>query len=435
MEIKVSVIMAVYNGEKYIEQALNTIITQTLKEIEILCVDDGSTDNTIEILKKYEKKDRRIRILRHLEKTDGAAEARNMGMDAAKGEYLSFLDADDFFKPDMLEKAYVRAKKTNAEVVVFDAYIYNDDTEMVCSERFLLNRQKTPNLKEFTPTECSKTLFRITVGTAWNGLFSHAMVTKNKLRFASIHHTDDQVFVYMAYALANKIAILPERLLYYRKNVPRSQSANAHLHPEAGYMAPYMLMQELKKRGIYEKYKIAVAELALEIAFWHITGMTNVENFHKLYFAMKDTYMRELGILELSKNDIQDKQLLLWRDFVMENAPEEYLLKWNSITLREKSLMIPKLSPQAKVAIYGAGDNGFAVFDFLVRLRICKVVAWVDRDYENIGFPIQCPEALQHITFDYVFIAIKADNVYKAVKTFLMEMKIPENKIHWIPEV
>lgn len=439
MEIKVSVIMAVYNGEKYIRQALDTVTMQTLKEIEIICVDDGSVDGTMEILKEYEKKDSRIRILSHPEKTDGAAEARNMGMDAARGEYLSFLDADDFFEPDMLEKAYGRAKEAGAEVVVFDAFVYHENTKFAASEGWVLRRQEMPNLREFKPTECPKTLFRITLGAAWNALFSRKMVETNDIRFVSINHTDDQVFVYTAFAMANKIAVLPERLIYYRRNIPGSQSSNAHLHPEAGYMASYMLMQELKKRGIYEKYKIAVGQLALEIFLWHIERMTDVENFHKLYFAIQNRYMKQLGILELTENDIQDKRMLLWRDQIMSSTPEEYLLKWNAVRFAGADVdgedKLPKLSVQAKVAIYGAGVIGFQLFNYLLNGHINKVVAWADQNYKKIGFPVQSPEVLKYTEFDHVLIAIRAKSVYREVKEYLMEIGIPENKIEWVPSL
>ena len=127
-EIKVSVVMAVYNAERYLRQALGSVCAQTLKEIEIICVDDGSTDGSMEILKEFAGQDDRIKILQHLEKTDGAAAARNMGLQAAKGEYLSFLDADDWFEPDMLEKAYEKASLQELDVLIFDAYVYREAT-------------------------------------------------------------------------------------------------------------------------------------------------------------------------------------------------------------------------------------------------------------------------------------------------------------------
>lgn len=439
MEIKVSVIMAVYNGEKYLRQALDTVIAQTLKEIEIICVDDGSVDGTMEILREYEKKDARIRVLRHLEQTDGAAEARNMGMDVAKGEYLSFLDADDFFEPDMLEKAYNRAKEADAEVVVFDAFVYHENTKFAASEGWILRRQEMPNLREFKPEECTKTLFGITMGAAWNVLFSRKMVEINGIRFVSVNHTDDQVFVYMAFAMARKIAVLPKRLIYYRKDIPGSQSSDVYLHPEAGYMAPYMLVQELRKKGLYEKYKISLAKRALEIAIWHMEQMYDVERFHKLYFAMQDRYMKELGILELTENDLQDKHMLKWRDLVMSSTPEEYLLKWNSRRYvggnTNNGNKLTKISTKAKIAIYGAGVIGFDLFNYLLNARNNKLVAWVDKNYENIGFPVQSPEVLKHTEFDNVLIAIQSENVYREAKDFLMNMGVPESKIGWVPRI
>ena len=93
---KVSVIIPVYNVEQYLRECLNSVIKQTLKEIEIICVDDGSTDNSLDILKEYAEKDHRITII--TQKNLHAGVARNAGLSIAKGEYLSFLDSDDFFE-------------------------------------------------------------------------------------------------------------------------------------------------------------------------------------------------------------------------------------------------------------------------------------------------------------------------------------------------
>ena len=106
-EIKVSVIIPIYNACRYIRPALDSVISQTLQEIEIICVDDGSTDTSLDMLKIYQKQDSRIRIIT---KTNGGpALARNNGLARARGEYVAFLDADDFCEIDMLEKLYNRA--------------------------------------------------------------------------------------------------------------------------------------------------------------------------------------------------------------------------------------------------------------------------------------------------------------------------------------
>ena len=118
--IKVTVVVAVYNSERYLRQTLDSILAQTLQEIEIICVDDGSVDSSLSILKKYACLDDRLIVLEQTEQSDGAGKARNLGLIHAHGQYLAFLDSDDFFEPDMLEKAYDKAIKTQSDIVIYD---------------------------------------------------------------------------------------------------------------------------------------------------------------------------------------------------------------------------------------------------------------------------------------------------------------------------
>lgn len=115
--IKVSVIIPVYNSAQYLTKCIESMLNQTLKEIEIICVDDGSTDESLAIIKNYKKLDSRIKILTQENKYAGVA--RNNGMRIAKGEYLFFLDSDDFSSDTLLEKVYFKGKDTNADVVFF----------------------------------------------------------------------------------------------------------------------------------------------------------------------------------------------------------------------------------------------------------------------------------------------------------------------------
>ena len=114
MGTKVSVILPVYNVSDYLRQCMDSIVGQTLKDIEIICVDDGSTDDSLAILKEYEAKDQRVKVIQQA--NAGAGAARNKGLEIATGEYLSFLDSDDFFEPDMLEKAIPKRKKKNWQI-------------------------------------------------------------------------------------------------------------------------------------------------------------------------------------------------------------------------------------------------------------------------------------------------------------------------------
>ncbi len=122
---KVSVIIPVYNVEPYLKQCMDSVVGQTLKDIEIICVDDGSTDGSLDILKEYATEDSRIQIIE--QKNAGAGAARNNGMRHATGKYLSFLDSDDFFEPRMLEKAYDLAEKDQADFVAYKSDQYHTE--------------------------------------------------------------------------------------------------------------------------------------------------------------------------------------------------------------------------------------------------------------------------------------------------------------------
>ena len=124
---KISIIMPVYNCENYLSECLDTLINQTLKEIELICVDDESTDSSLKILKEYQKKDPRIKVIK--KKHSNAGESRNIGMEKAKGEYFLFLDSDDFFDLDLCKKTYERAKANDLDILLFGAYTYDNQTK------------------------------------------------------------------------------------------------------------------------------------------------------------------------------------------------------------------------------------------------------------------------------------------------------------------
>lgn len=122
--IKVSIIVAVYNVEMYLERCLESLVNQTLKDIEIICINDASTDGSGSLLRKYEKKDERIRVI-ELKKNLGAANARNQGIDTARGKYILVVDADDYLEIDAASYLYEKSEHIQADMCFFRAYIHN----------------------------------------------------------------------------------------------------------------------------------------------------------------------------------------------------------------------------------------------------------------------------------------------------------------------
>lgn len=136
---KVSIIMPIYNAEKYLRECMDSVINQTMKDIEIICVNDGSKDSSMDILRYYESLDSRITIIN--KENEGAGQARNDGMRMATGDYLLFLDADDFFELDMVEKAYNSIEDNEADVCIFNGDKYNTESGKFEKKENLLRKK------------------------------------------------------------------------------------------------------------------------------------------------------------------------------------------------------------------------------------------------------------------------------------------------------
>ena len=143
-DIKVSVVMPVYNVQEYLSQCLDSIINQTYKNIEVICINDGSTDNSIYVLKEYAKLDDRIKIFS--QENQGQGISRNKGIKYAKGEYILFVDPDDWIEITAIEKIIMAFKKTNAKVLQFDFLTYLEESNTYCQGTSLASLQKEHNI-------------------------------------------------------------------------------------------------------------------------------------------------------------------------------------------------------------------------------------------------------------------------------------------------
>lgn len=210
--VKVSVLVPVYNVEGYLRQCLDSIIGQTLSDIEIICVNDGSTDGSLEILREYERRDVRIKIID--KPNGGLPSARNEGLDAASGEYISFVDSDDYIQPNMLETLYKNAGKTNAEIVICGANVFPEDPRAngwvyaVLSpwEKFY---EKCDNELLFENPAVRPFI--------WRTFVKKALIDRNDFRLnENIHIGEDNAFQLRIYPRANGISVIPDKLYNYR---------------------------------------------------------------------------------------------------------------------------------------------------------------------------------------------------------------------------
>lgn len=291
---KVSVIIPVYNVEQYLRECLDSIVNQTLKEIEIICIDDGSTDSSLDILKEYATKDKRITIITQNNLYAGVA--RNAGLTVAKGEYLSFLDSDDFFELTLFEETYNIAQKEKSEIV-FYKYTYYDDKSKTKERETGISKKYTSKQIYTTKTKKLKNdLFRICDHTPWNKLINRELVTKEKIYFQSLKSSNDTYFAFLVLACSKKISLYYKSLLYYRYDREGSLVKSRDKFPFGFYYAYTGLHHTLEEKNLYATYKKTFLTSFLCTSLWTISktdlAQEDVKNL------IRDKIIPEYKILE-----------------------------------------------------------------------------------------------------------------------------------------
>lgn len=279
----VTVIVPVYNQEKYIGQCIESILAQSLQEIEIICVDDGSTDKSKEILEKYAEQDKRIHIF--YQENAGAGAARNYGLREATGKYLSFLDSDDFFEPDMLLNAYKQAEKDKADFVIFESDKYQTDEDKYVPNPWALKRADIPPYTPFSYRQLTDNIFETMVGWAWDKLFLHSFVTEHELWFQEQRTTNDMLFVFSALTAAKRISVVYKVLAHQRRGNKKSLSNTRERSWTCFYNALIALREWLNRKGIMWEVERDYINYALHFSLW---------NYNTLAKPMKDKLGRKL---------------------------------------------------------------------------------------------------------------------------------------------
>ena len=297
--VDVSVIIPVYNASKHLEECIRSVCAQTLPNIEIICVDDSSTDNSLEILHQLAKEDPRIVVL--AQENAGAGAARNRGLETAKGKYLSFLDADDFFDPQMLEKAFVKAEEDQAELVVFKADFYNEKLHTFSPCIYGVRESMLPAHRPFAGVEIEKDIFKTVVGWAWDKLFLADFVRENNLLFQEQRTSNDLLFVFSALVKAQRITTLPDILAHQRRHAGSTLSVTREQSWMCFYDALIALRDQLKAWGLYERFEQDYINYALHFSLWNLNTLSDPTK-KKLYNQLRNGWFKELGIVAYPKD-------------------------------------------------------------------------------------------------------------------------------------
>lgn len=252
---KFSVIIPVYNVENYLSECLDSVINQSLFDIEIICVNDGSKDRSREILTEYQKRDSRILIIDKI--NGGLSSARNAGLKVATGDYIVFLDSDDYIALNTCERLYYEVLEHSPDIIVFGSHFfpgYTQNNPWLIQNLSVRNRNYTTGGLEPLLKENGAHPF------VWRDCFRRDFLVKYNLFFEeSARFAEDLIFQFSAFPLAKHVVFVSDKLYYYRSNRPNS------LMDGAG-------------KNLYQKYSYHIDALELIAEFWDKHDLLNKYN-------------------------------------------------------------------------------------------------------------------------------------------------------------
>jgi len=320
----VSVVIPVHNGEAALRTTLGSVVAQTLRDIEIIVVDDASSDGTRQIIEDFVAQDPRVRY----EVGPGvgsASAARNVGLDLATGTYLAFLDADDFFAPTMLESLSNRAREDDADIVLTKFRTVDHVTGDATPADWALRLKYFPARTPISPDELGDYLFFAVNPAAWNKLFRTEFIRGSGLRFQHLRRTNDVYFSYMALALAQRISVVEGYLVDYRVNNPGSLQGSLHESPLEFVKALEQLSGHLKEAGLFEKLERAFVNQAVEISLTNLRKVSSAQAFADLHKALRTDLFSRFGVLNRAPGYFLRDELASQVKAIMELSSEELL--------------------------------------------------------------------------------------------------------------
>lgn len=377
---KISVIITVYNVRNYMDMCIESVINQTYRNLEIILVDDGSTDGSSQKCEEWGVRDRRIRII-HKE-NEGAVGARRAGVEAATGDYIGFVDADDWIEPEMYELMADMGIMENVDIVsVEDIREYEDGrchVERIKLEEGVYKGEDFLNdiLVNMIDTE---TFFQWNIPLhGWQHLFRSGLIKRNqKLIDLRIRRGEDMLSALSCYVDADSAALLKKPLYHYRQ-VPKSAKNTA------------------TKRNL--------------------EGLIYLTN-----------RMLDISRKNLRRHDVVQQEI---RYCIL------YTLLWSAYEIcltADSAELFPYGVPRhSKVAVIGAGAFGTRLYKRIAELGFCQISIWVDSGWDACrkrGLPVEGFDRLNDIEFDYALIAVLDGTMQKQIVEKLKDQHIESEKI------
>lgn len=431
MKPSISVIMPLYNAARFLEETLISVSNQVFQNYELLCINDGSDDDTVDIVKKFQGKDSRIKLFNN-DGHEGAAIARNRGIMEAKGEYLIFLDGDDICDEELLLMVYQKANDTNADIVMSES--------MHVTSEHIYDKKRIIHSRDYITKFCQQTVsvwniktcdFLVWPANPHTKLYRKKFIDQEHLEFQNLSCENDTFFVMMAYFLAKRVVRTEsERIMLYVRDHDTPSRISSERDPMCMYYAMSKVRDELVKRNIFVPlsqmfyYRTfffladALRGAKMEDGRVKFSNFLVDEGFEKLFGGYDGKY----GIDQY----IQEKK----QKFVSMGLGEgwEGLFSFYDVFLKDNLQEISGIFQMTdgktrRVGVWGTGENGRRFLAFCRKYAL-PVHVVVDRDESKYGsycegYQIQLPQAVREV--DTV---ISTPNLgYKAVKELAQKYK------------
>lgn len=333
--VKISVIIPVFNANKYLIECLNSIVNQKFEDMEIICVDDRSTDNSLCILTEYSQKYPNIKVIQH-DENRGASAARNTGLNKASGKYIWFIDSDDYIVDGSCDILYQFAEEKKADVVCFDNYFLN--------EEYGISRKETEQ-QEITEIVCGFEMFGIQLERntlkvePWRNFVKREFLVKNSISFYEGIICEDMLYYYYLYSSAERIADCNHKLYIYR------QRSNSVSYSQKSKMALsyFTVIVNIYSDIMMKRF----SEEDEDIIFRYIELLYKS---YKLFKRYMDPNFRKCGRRELKLFDILNSSEHI-----------KYNVKADDLTMIKKA---------DNIIIYGAGQVAADIIDYMNSINI-----------------------------------------------------------------
>ena len=316
----ISVILPVYNVEQCLRKCLDSVIKQIFQDIEIICINDGSTDTSPAILEEYMDFDRRIRVIHQPNLSLGAA--RNHGMEVAVGEYLIFWDSDDYFESDALSALYDLAKEQKADLCICDAFAFDDASGCELNIKYL--RPPYPKPGPFQMKDCDGRIFQITTTNCWNRLVRRNFMIENQILFPVGNITEDISAGMLQLALAQRISICEKKLIHYRANRKGSLMSTYGDYPERTIAGCEETYQQFLRRGLLNDDRVFRSFMDKIITLYFLT-LKRFKDFDQFSCYYEKMFHSERSLLNNWDDNWEETLYSIKYMEARNSTPEEFL--------------------------------------------------------------------------------------------------------------